>query len=164
MKKLIFLFLAITFISCKTVPKTPTAPEKIIDAQIETAIQTAVIETVTTSAVQDAEYILEAVKTTGNADLIYIAEKHVTEVKKISETASAQKETQAELKTETVTIINDNAEAEIQLVKTEQKLKQVKKTRNELIFSIIAFILFVIIFLVIKFRAKLKKWLPFLPL
>jgi|GEM_PF-5131180 len=164
MKKLIFLFLAIIFISCKTVPKTPTAPEKIIDAQIETAIQTAVIETVTTSAVQDAEYILEAVKTTGNADLIYIAEKHVTEVKKISETASAQKETQAELKTETVTIINDNAEAEIQLVKTEQKLKQVKKTRNELIFSIIAFILFVIIFLVIKFRAKLKKWLPFLPL
>jgi len=164
MKKFIFLFLALFFISCKSRPVPVPAPEKIQDAQIETAVQTAVIETVTTSAVQDAEYILEAVKTTGDADLIYIAEKHVAEVKKIAVTASEQKETQAELKTETAEIINDNAEIKIDLVKTESKLQQVKKTRNELIFSVIAFILFVIVFLVIKFRAKLKKWLPFLPL
>jgi len=151
-------------ISCKSRPVPTPAPEKIQDAQIETAVQTAVIETVTTAAVQDAEYILEAVKVTGNADLIYIAEKHVTEVKKISETATAQKETQGNLKTETAEIINDNAEIKIDLVKTESKLQHVKKTRKELVFSIIAFILFVIVFLVIKFRAKLKKWLPFLPL
>jgi len=162
-KKLTLLFLTIILISCKSRPVPTQAPQKIQNAQIETAVQTAVIETVTTSAVQDAEYILEAVKVTGNADLIYIAEKHVIEVKKISETAIAQKETQAELKTETAEIINDNAEKEIQLVKTEQKLTQVKKSRNELALSIFLAILFIIVFLVIKFYNKIKKLLPFLP-
>jgi high-affinity K+ transport system ATPase subunit B len=118
---------------------------------------------VTTSAVQDAEYILEAVKINGNQDLIYIAEKHVTEVKKISETATAQKTTQIEIRTETAEIISDNIATEIQLVKTESKLTQVKKTRNELALSIFLAILAVIVFLVIKFYNKIKKLLPFLP-
>ena len=163
MKKLALLFLTIILISCKSRPAPVPAHEKIQDAQIETAVQTAVIETVTTSAVQDAEYILEAVKITGDTDLIYIAQKHVTEVKKINETAAAQKETQAELKTETAEIINDNAEIKIDLVKIESKLQQVKKTRNELVLSIFLAILTVIVFLVIKFYSKIKKLLPFLP-
>ena len=163
MKKLTLLFLALFFISCKSRPAPVPAHEKIQDAQTETAVQTAVIETVTTSAVQDAEHILEAIKTTGDADLIYIAEKHVTEVKKISKTATAQKTTQIEIKTETAEIIDDNAEIKIQIVKTEQKLTQVKKSRNELALSILLAILAVIVFLVIKFYSEIKKLLPFLP-
>jgi len=163
MKKLTLLFLTIILVSCKSRPVPVPVPGKIQNAQIETAVQTAVIETVTTSAVLDAEYILEAVKINGNPDLVYIAEKHVTEVRKISETTTAQKEIQAELKTETAEIINDNAEIKIDLVKTESKLTQVKKTRNELALSIFLAILAVIVFLVIKFYNKIKKLLPFLP-
>jgi len=157
------LIIAILLVSCKSRPVPALIPEKMIEVQTETAVQTAVIETVTTSAVQDAEHILEAIKTTGDADLIYIAEKHVTEVKKISETATAQKTTQAEIRTETAEIISDNVETEIQLAKTENKLTQVKKTRNELALSIFLAILACIAFLVIKFYSKIKKILPFLP-
>jgi cobalamin biosynthesis Mg chelatase CobN len=111
MKRSIYIIsVAILFSSCRSVPQIATA-SKIIEAQTDAAIETATVATLADSTVQDAEHLLEAVKETGNSDLVYIAKKHVAETKKISEKSKEIQAVQKEERAATADHIEEESKA-----------------------------------------------------
>jgi hypothetical protein len=147
-------------VSCVTTGLT-TATEQVIEAQTESAITTAKIETLADSATQDAEKLVEVAKSTGDATIIYVAEKHATEVKKISENAKAQavSETKARAalaKTTEAIAVQEQKTADI---KTE--LEVVKAKSSARLFIIITALVGLLIFLAIRFWSVLKNVFPF---
>lgn len=95
-RAVLILALILVLSGCQTTPSLAPA---------ETAI--AQTETLAVSATQDAEHLLEVAEKTGDAEVIYIAKKHVTEVKAIAaKSVDAKKaaETVAEVKVETAQV------------------------------------------------------------
>lgn len=164
MKKQFFILAVLSFLffSCQSVPQIATA-SNIIESQTDAAIETATVATIADSTVQDAEHLLEAVKETGNSDLLYIAEKHVAETKKIAEHSNATQEIQKEERAAT----SDHLEAESNAAAVEAEVKTKAAVSGRTISMLIGFavvlVLAALVFLYIKLRPWIKKFVPFAP-
>jgi hypothetical protein len=147
---------------CASVPVT-TAHATLTEQQTTSAILVSDTTVLADSAVEDAEKLLEVVMTTGDTTAIYVATKHVDEVKAIVTNTKAAKEAQKTERATTATEIKavSAAEGKAQEVKAELEVTKVKS--NTRLFIIIAACIAVLVFLAIKFRAVLKKVFPFLP-
>jgi hypothetical protein len=163
MRRISFLLLAaLLFVGCRSVPQIVTA-STIIEAQTEAAIETANVSTLADSTVQDAEHLLEAARETGNTDLVYIAEKHVAEVKKIAEKSKVIQEIQKDERTATT----DHLEADSKAATVAAEIKESAAVSGRTITMLIGFavilILAALVWLYLKFRKSIRKLLPFLP-
>lgn len=158
---ILFISMLFIFVSCKTTEIIDT--EEINKTQTEQAVQIAKSETLTESAVSDAQYLLEIVETTGDEDLIYIATKHVTEVQKLSTIAEEQKTTQEKATTQTSQIISTATQAKDEVKEIKTELKETRKSYASLILFIVLIAIALLVFLFIKFYSKLRAVFTFLP-
>jgi hypothetical protein len=132
-RAVLILALILMFAGCQTTPSLAPA---------ETAI--AQTETLAVSATQDAEHLLEVAEKTGDEEVIYIAKKHVTEVKAIAAKSVEAKKAAEEVRSVAETV----AEAKVETA-------QVKAKYYKLLAGVIAAVVIVAAAIVIKIRLKI---------
>lgn len=130
---MLIIALILVLSGCQTTPSLAPA---------ETAI--AQTETLAVSATQDAEHLLEVAEKTGDAEVIYIAKKHVTEVKAIAMKSVEAKKAAEEVRAVAETVAGAKVEA-----------AQVKAKYYKLLAGVTAAVVIVAAAIVIKIRFKI---------
>lgn len=159
MKKIMFILVSLVLAGCTTVTGTG-ALAAVSEAQTDAAIVTAKTETLAESAVKDADKLVEVAKSTGDATIIYVAEKHAAEVKKIEENAKAQASISVVERQETKEAAASVAAQEQKAAEVKTELAVTRVKSNTRLFIIIAAIVALVVFLVIKFWAVIKTVFP----
>jgi hypothetical protein len=163
MRRISILFLAaFLLVGCRSIPQIVTA-STIIETQTDAAIETASVSTLADSTVQDAEHLLEAAKETGNIDLVYIAEKHVAEVKKIADKSKVIQSIQKDERAATVDHLEIDSKAATVAAEIKESAAVSERTVSMLIGFAVVLILAALILLYVKFRKSIKKLFPFMP-
>lgn len=161
MKKILLVMLPVILAGCTTVTGTG-ALVAVSEAQTDAAIVTSKTETLAESAVKDAEKLVEVAKSTGDSTIIYVAEKHAAEVKKIAENAKNQADIEAVERQVTKDAGGAIAIQEQKAAEVKTELAVVKVKSNTRLFIIISAIVAMVVFLVVKFWAVIKKLFTFL--
>ena len=156
--KLIFIaILACLLSGCSTIATYSDIQQK----QNEQTVLTAETGILADSTVKDAEHLVETIRTTGNKDAIYIAEKHLSETKEIKDRTDKEKVIQQDAIKQIKAVSDKTAKIEQDNIKKDKEISALKyqKTIFIIILSIIG--LCVIVGIWLKSKTFIKKFLPF---